>query len=99
MTFPASLQSEYGAPAYATIDISYPVTSAGSVVSLSYDVQWFGKRPTRMAESIWLEFDPVLPSLDPTGTGWMMDKLGQKVSPFNVNVNGSQSYAFSNLVA
>jgi hypothetical protein len=74
------------------LDYSYLADIANAYsVEIETDVQWFDKRPTRMAESIWLEFNPPLPTDDPAGHGWMMDKLGQNISPFNVVVNGSQS--------
>lgn len=86
------LPTQYGAPGFVMVEYSYLTDTAnGYSVAIETDVQWFNKRPTRMAESIWLEFNPILPINDPEGQGWMMDKLGQNISPFKVVVNGSQS--------
>ena len=91
---PAALQTQYGAPATVAVVLHVAGSSADpAALQVSYDVQWFDKRPTRMAESLWLEFSPALVSgVDPTAQGWEMDKLGVWVNPYNVVVNGSQSY-------
>jgi len=47
---------------------------------------WFEKPPTRMPEAIWLSFDPTVK--DPQG--WMMEKSGEQVSPFDVVVAGGR---------
>ncbi|WP_158751917.1 DUF5054 domain-containing protein [Acidobacterium sp. S8] len=47
---------------------------------------WFGKPATRMPEAIWLTFNPQVK--DPQG--WMMEKSGEPVSPFDVAVAGGR---------
>ena len=50
------------------------------------DVSWFQKPATRMPEAIWLTFNPV--AGDPQG--WMLEKSGQRVSPFEVVTSGNR---------
>ncbi|KAK6192649.1 hypothetical protein SNE40_004086 [Patella caerulea] len=71
----------YGAP--TTIYIRY-YSLKNSI--LESDVQWFGKMPTRLAESISYSFQP---KLQP-GKEWRVGKLGQFIDPLNVVTNGSQ---------
>jgi hypothetical protein len=47
----------------------------------------FGKAPNRMPESMWLSFAPDAPE----PTGWMLDKVDQKVSPLDVVRGGGRS--------
>lgn len=47
---------------------------------------WFGKPATRMPEALWLTFNPV--AGDPKG--WMLEKSGESVSPFDVVPDGSR---------
>ncbi len=76
----------YGAPAVVQLQVN---VSASSVTpggaQLDVDVAWFGKRPTRMAESLWWEVNSAaVAALDPTGAGWTFDKLGVAVNPNDV---------------
>jgi hypothetical protein len=50
----ASLKKKYGAP--SSTNVTFTVVAAGTV---DIDVQ-YQKRPTRMAESVWLSFRPVV---------------------------------------
>jgi hypothetical protein len=47
---------------------------------------WFGKQPTRMAEAMWLTFQPPVENT----AGWSMDKSGERVSPMDVVTAGSR---------
>lgn len=47
----------------------------------------FRKAPNRMPESMWLTFAPNAPE----GTGWILDKVDQQVSPFDVVRGGARS--------
>ena len=47
---------------------------------------WFEKPSTRMPEAIWLSFNPIVK--DPQG--WMMEKSGERISPFDVAVAGGR---------
>jgi len=84
-----ALLEQYGAPAFATIKVSINATDLDpGPLRLTVDLTWYGKQPTRMAESLWMTFAPQ------TGQGaanWRMDKLGRWVDPFQVARNGSQT--------
>ncbi len=54
------------------------------VVNLNF--YWFQKTATRMPEAMWLSFNPIV--TDPRG--WMLDKSGEQVSPFDVVAGGSR---------
>jgi hypothetical protein len=48
---------------------------------------WFDKPATRLPEALWLTFRPVVG--DPHG--WMLEKSGESVSPFDVVRNGART--------
>ena len=48
---------------------------------------WFGKVSNRMPEALWLTFQPAVS--DPRG--WMLDKSGSDVSPFDVVTGGNRA--------
>jgi hypothetical protein len=48
---------------------------------------WFGKVANRMPEALWLSFQPT--ASDPRG--WLLDKSGGPVSPFDVVTGGNRS--------
>jgi hypothetical protein len=54
------------------------------VVKLNFS--WFEKTATRLPEAMWLTFHPVAPE----ERGWMMEKSGEEVSPFDVVAGGSR---------
>merc|ERR1712216_551414 len=91
-----ALLSKYGAPAFATLEVSIDVSALtlgvqpgdSNAVKMAIDLAWYGKQPTRMAESLWMIFAPQTGQGE---TGWRMDKLGRWVDPFSVAVNGSQT--------
>jgi hypothetical protein len=47
---------------------------------------WFQKPATRLPEALWLSFNPVVSNQQ----GWMMDKSGEQVSPFDVVPSGNR---------
>ena len=53
---------------------------------LELNFYWFQKPATRMPEALWLTFNPVVASPQ----GWMLEKSGQQVSPFDVVSSGSR---------
>ena len=55
---------------------------------VEFTLSWKGKTPTRLAESSWLSFTPVLPSTK----GWSLDVLGNPVDPLSVVFNGSRRF-------
>jgi hypothetical protein len=48
---------------------------------------WFGKAANRMPEALWLSFQPA--ASDPRG--WLLDKSGSSVSPFDVVTGGNRT--------
>jgi hypothetical protein len=50
------------------------------------NVSCFEKSATRLPESIWLTFNPIAEDQK----GWMLDKSGEAVSPFDVVANGNR---------
>jgi hypothetical protein len=58
---------------------------AEPVVEIAFS--WFGKVANRMPEALWLSFQPV--ASDPRG--WLLDKSGGSVSPFDVVTGGNRA--------
>jgi len=55
--------------------------------TVEIDFSWFGKAANRMPEALWLSFSPV--TSDPHG--WLLDKCGGSVSPFDVVTGGNRA--------
>ncbi|HEY2015235.1 MAG TPA: DUF5054 domain-containing protein, partial [Bryobacteraceae bacterium] len=51
------------------------------------DFSWFGKIANRLPEAFWLSFHPVAPE----SRGWLLDKAGSPVSPFDVVTGGNRT--------
>lgn len=80
---PESIQSGRAAfPQKMYLELLLP--KAEPVVHLNF--YWFGKPATRLPEAIWLTFNPVVSNQ----RGWMMDKSGEDVSPFDVVSSGNR---------
>ncbi len=62
------------------------LTLPGAEPVIQLELSWFQKPATRMPEALWLSFNPNVS--DPKG--WMMDKSGEPVSPFDVVAAGSR---------
>jgi hypothetical protein len=58
---------------------------AEPIVELSFS--WFGKAANRMPEALWLSFRPL--TSDPRG--WLLDKAGGSISPFDVVTGGNRT--------
>ena len=55
--------------------------------SLLYlNLSWFGKPATRLPEALWLTFRPIAAKAN----GWMLEKSGEPVSPFDVVPSGNR---------
>lgn len=54
--------------------------------TIQLTVLWFGKPATRMPEALWMTFNPI--AEDPKG--WLMDKTGESISPFEVVESGNR---------
>ncbi len=51
------------------------------------NLSWFGKPATRMPEALWLTFNPIAED----EKGWMLEKSGEMISPFDVVTSGNRS--------
>jgi len=51
------------------------------------NLSWFGKAANRMPEALWLTFQPAASDT----RGWLLDKSGSRVSPFDVVAGGNRS--------
>ncbi|KAK9821791.1 hypothetical protein WJX81_004092 [Elliptochloris bilobata] len=84
-SMPLELTESAGGPAEVWLDIA----SLAGDDRLLYDVLWVNKTATRLPEAVWLAFQPSLAAAD--ASSWLMQKLGQPVSPLDVIRNGSQA--------
>jgi hypothetical protein len=48
---------------------------------------WFGKTANRMPEALWLSFQPLASDT----RGWLLDKAGSSISPFDVVTGGNRA--------
>jgi hypothetical protein len=88
LTLPQGLQTTFGAPGHITFYAKVSSTANGGV-AVFLDVTWSDKRPTRMAESLWLSVGPSTASHP--GSHWELHKLGAWIDPTDVVVNGSRN--------
>jgi hypothetical protein len=65
------------------LELTLPDAEPAVEVSFS----WFGKPANRMPEAFWLSFQPL--ASDPRG--WLLDKSGSLISPFDVVAGGNRS--------
>ncbi len=80
---PEDAVEKFGCPARFTITYRFLLNKP----TLEIEVQWFEKAACRLPEAVWCSF--VL--LDTEPPGWMMDKMGQRVSPLHVVSKGNRS--------
>jgi len=64
--------------------LKFSLPKAEPLVHLEFS--WFQKPATRMPEALWLTFNPNVPDQQ----GWILDKSGEQVSPFDVVAGGSR---------
>jgi Domain of unknown function (DUF5054) len=67
-----------------TMYLELLLPKAEPVIHLNF--YWFQKSSTRMPEALWLSFHPIVPGQQ----GWMMNKSGEQVSPFDVVSSGNR---------
>jgi hypothetical protein len=72
----------YGCPEKLVIEVDFPEKDKAILINF----QWFEKRACRLPEAIWLSFSPRTENTK----GWLMDKLGELVSPLEVIRNGNR---------
>jgi hypothetical protein len=69
-------------PEQIYLEITFPQAEPRADVTLS----WFGKRSNRMPEALWFTFQPNAPQTK----NWMLDKIEQPVSPYDVVPGGNR---------
>eukprot|EP01116_Phalansterium_solitarium_P008699 TRINITY_DN22658_c0_g1_i1.p1 TRINITY_DN22658_c0_g1~~TRINITY_DN22658_c0_g1_i1.p1 ORF type:complete len:757 (+),score=184.44 TRINITY_DN22658_c0_g1_i1:92-2362(+) len=85
LALPTYLSAQYGAPRDVWLLL------AVQHASIEITLLWFNKTATRLPESLWLTFNPILDrSPDRWVYAWRVFKLGQSISPINVANNGSK---------
>jgi len=72
----------YGCPRKLIIEVDFPLNEKYILINF----QWFDKSACRLPEAIWLSFSPRTKNRE----GWMMDKLGELISPLEVIRNGNR---------
>jgi len=80
---PVNAVEHYGAPKEIQIDYLFYHDTAKIDVTL----QWFDKQANRLPEAVWFSFAPKVdnPNL------WMMDKMGERISPLEVVKDGNRN--------
>ena len=74
--------SEYGCPR----DFYLTYAFAEDKPQIEIDLQWFEKPACRLPEALWFSFRPSVTA----GVNWRMEKLGEQISPREVEANGNR---------
>lgn len=82
LKMPQESTKKFGAPALLYLQYEFPRNRK----ELRVDFQWFRKNACRLPEASWLSFCPKVSN----SRGWLMKKLGQLISPFEVIRNGNR---------
>jgi hypothetical protein len=94
-TFPNEIIEEYGGSKSIWVNYTFPIDSSASIILI--ELQWFNKTATRLPESIWIEFNPILPVNSNTCNQWKIDVLGYDVDPSQiVNYGARRMHAVGN---
>lgn len=83
LTFAGAASAQFGAPAELWIEITLPHDGS----SIDVDVSWFSKPACRLPEATWCSFVPRI--AEPQR--WVLDKLGQDISPVDVVSRGGRA--------
>ena len=76
--------NEYGCPARIIIETMFPANEP----AVEFTLQWFDKKACRMPEGLWFSFAPRVKDT----AGWLMDKIGEVFSPYEVVHNASRQF-------
>jgi hypothetical protein len=87
LTFPDQIIEDYGGSKTIWLNYTFPIDSPPMIF---VEVQWFNKTATRLPESIWIEFNPILPLVSGSCNQWKIDVLGYDVDPSRVVDYGSK---------
>ncbi len=78
---PQEAVEKYGCPKTVTVEITVSIDPT----AITFDLKWFDKQACRLPEACWFSFHPAV------GEGeWLMDKMGQMVSPIDVIADGNR---------
>lgn len=77
-----ALMSFLSWPEHMTMEFLLPKNERTIYITL----QCFRKKPSRLAEAMWLSFSPDAPD----ATGWQFEKVNQPISPLDVIENGNR---------
>lgn len=83
MKLPEILSNHYGAP--RRLNVIYTFLANEPVIEVS--LSWKGKPACRLPEASWFSFAPLVDNPN----AWMMDKLGQRISPLFVVKDGNRN--------
>ena len=87
LTFPDIFIMKYGASKTIWLRYKFPSVSPPTI---HVEFQWFDKTATRLPESWWIEFNPILPVQSSTCDQWKIDVLGYDVDPSRIVSYGSR---------
>lgn len=73
----------YGCPAQFALHLYLPAAEP----VIEFDLQWFDKPACRLPEALWFSFRPH----QTNPSGWMMEKMGQRISPLDVVSKGNRT--------
>jgi hypothetical protein len=80
-TFSDEIIEEYGGSKIIWVNYTFPIDSS---LTILMQLEWFNKTATRLPESIWIEFNPILPVISGTCDQWKIDVLGYDINPSKV---------------
>jgi hypothetical protein len=80
---PGAGGGDIGCPEKLTLMVDLP---SASDAPIALDLRWFKKPAFRLPEAIWFSFSPRISRAD----GWVMQKMGRKVSPLDVIPGGNR---------
>ena len=83
LKLPKEMCELYGAPRKLTVTYSFHKQQPVIDVALT----WSGKQACRLPEASWFSFAPRVDNPN----AWVMDKLGERISPLNVVKNGNRN--------
>ncbi|CAF4686872.1 unnamed protein product, partial [Rotaria sp. Silwood2] len=87
LTFPNDIIENYGGSKTLWLNYTFPLDSPPAIL---IQLEWFNKTATRLPESIWIEFNPILPITSYTCNQWKIDVLGYDVDPSKIVNYGSR---------
>jgi hypothetical protein len=82
MTLREKCVDKYGGPRMITVELDLPKREP----SLHFNLQWFQKPANRLPEAFWFSFRPHVNGAE----GWVMEKIGELISPLEVIRNGNR---------